>query len=120
MNDNKNGAHGDTENAHSLTAKPAGKVHLKRLDDVQINDLELVIADAPPPPKKLTTADAMRALTPRLRDAVARGHTTDSLTNLLNSQGLHVTARAVAHALRHNTTPLAHGSVRQSKRNRTD
>lgn len=96
MNDQPSNASTDAQNAGAMTAK----VQAKMFDDVQISELAFVIAGAPPPPKKMKTADVLSALAPQLLDAMKRGHNTESLAELLQGQGLRVTQRTIAKLLR--------------------
>jgi hypothetical protein len=58
------------------------------------------IVDAPAPAKPLTTGDAVRQLLPTLRKMQSAGHTPDSIAPLLQTEGLQISARALARLMR--------------------
>lgn len=58
------------------------------------------IVDAPAPARSLTSAEALQRLLPTLRKMRSAGHTPDSIFALLQTEGLQISARAVARALR--------------------
>lgn len=104
----------DTQSAAKCADLMTQKVRRNVLDDVQLNNLAVVIANASPPPNKMKVADALIALTPQIHDAVERGHTADSLADLLQSQGIHMTKRSVAHLLRKCRTDASQSARRRA------
>ena len=63
---------------------------------IDIEMLSARIRAAPAPFKKLTNREAVRALAPALKHAMASGHTAASLSSLLQQDGLKVGARTLA------------------------
>lgn len=61
---------------------------------------------APVPARELTKKEKLEALVPELKKQLARGHTFDSLANVLTTKGLPVSGRALR-ALLMPATPLA-------------
>jgi hypothetical protein len=64
--------------------------------NINIESLAASIKAAPPPPKELTKREAVQAVMPELRDAMAGGHTAASLSAVLQQDGLKVGARTLA------------------------
>ena len=62
--------------------------------------LSSALENAPAPPKKLNLKEALIVLAPELKTAIQRGHTVGSLTDVLNTQGMKASVRAVSQALR--------------------
>jgi hypothetical protein len=64
--------------------------------NIDIESLAASIKAAPPPPKELTKREAVQAVMPEIRDAMASGHTAASLSFVLQQDGLKVGARTLA------------------------
>lgn len=75
------------------------------LDSVHVDGIRSALKSAPVPARQLTLNEALTALLPELRDAFAKGHTATSLVDVFRVQGLHVSVRAIAQALRSKAAP---------------
>lgn len=63
---------------------------------IDIESLAASIRAAPAPVKEMTKREAVQAVMPELRDAMAGGHTAVSLAAVLQQDGLKVGARTLA------------------------
>ena len=64
-------------------------MHAKNMFDKEmVKRLETALRSAPLPDLKMTRNDALQALAPELRRQLERGHTVDSLADLLGAAGL--------------------------------
>lgn len=84
----------------------------KRFDHVRLQALGEALKSSPAPEKIMTSKEALSALAPELKAAGQRGHSPASLVDLLASEGLKVSERAVAQMLR--------ADVAKSARSKTD
>ena len=65
-----------------------------------IESLKATLASAPPPPRVYAVRECLIELLPVLREARARGHTAESMREILLSKNIKVTTRNVTDALR--------------------
>ena len=89
-----------------------GKNTKPLLDQKDIYEIAQALLNAPPPPRNLTRKEALHELVDQLREARTRGHTIDSLADVLTAKGLPISARSIAEVLRESAPKNAH-----SKRN---
>lgn len=89
-------------NDHAMTTMNASSTPRSMPAVYTFDDLERIersISSAPLPERPLSTAGALAALAPALSKARDKGHSLSSLVQLCAVQGLHVSERAVSHAI---------------------
>ena len=77
-----------------------GKNTKPLLDKKDIDEIAEALLNAPPPTRQMTRKEALHELVDQLREARSRGHTLDSLSNVLAARGLQISARCIGEAMR--------------------
>jgi hypothetical protein len=80
--------------------KPARKIARAQLTKMQLECISDALSNAPAPPQAMTQKTALIELAPSLKAAAKRGHNAASIAAILEQQGMHVSERAVARAMR--------------------
>ncbi len=72
----------------------------KVFDEMQLNGLRNALLDAPVPARKLTQKEAVVELLPTLKELQGRGHTINSLVDLMALNGVTINARVLTSLMR--------------------
>lgn len=105
--------------AEAIT-KETSKKTTPRFDKDKILAIQTALETAEISPPNLTKIEALHSLKLRLVSARARGHSIDSIVVILKSQGLEVSARAVAQVLRKSGAPAETRGKSKSRKVQVD
>lgn len=86
-------------------------------DEVRVQALADVLKNSPAPAKKLNRSETLTALLPALRVALERGHTIESLTDVLQAHGLRISARLLTQTMRGKVQKNERDNARKSNKN---
>lgn len=89
----------------------------QRIEELRVVEIAVALDCARPPDRVLTRAEALHLLKPKLMEMQARGHTAESISAALSTQGLDYSERQVAAQLRVPRVP--HPNTAPVKRART-